>query len=610
MIVPMKKITMVVLDAERKKALKSLARLGVLHIEPQSATSEELEELKARKELLQNSYSLLPDSGKKASLKEAWDLEETLSVAAKINELALKQEQIFQEKSRLISKYEAIKPWGDFNPQDIAGLKELGIHISLYELNKKQLSQLPQTITPFILNKDKNLYRIACVSLKGECELPFKRFEIPEKSLFEIKNEIHNLELKIGHIHSDLAKLSRYKKSLHQALNIMEKHIEFEEVRCSMGAAGALAYLTGYAPVDKVKLLKQKAALKGWALLIQEPKEDDNVPTLVRNPKWVNIIKPVFDFLGVSPGYREYDISFWFLLFFSIFFAMIIGDAGYGLLFFIFTLFIKWRFNKIPAEPVFLLFVTSLCTILWGAFTGTWFGVESLARTTPFSWFVIPGISSFAPEGMDTTQTIIFICFVIGVVHLSIAHIKNFMRLMPKLKAWSELGWLFVVWGMFFVIQILVLKQSAAAAVIILLPQITYAQAALWLILAGFLLIIIFGEQAGNFFKGLAMGFAKLLLKVLDSVGSFSDIISYVRLFAVGLATVKVAEAFNNMAASVGFGLPWAFFAALILFLGHMLNIIMSAMSLIVHGVRLNVLEFSGHLNIEWSGIPYRPFKE
>ena len=133
--------------------------------------------------------------------------------------------------------------------------------------------------------------------------------------------------------------------------------------------------------------------------------------------------------------------------------------------------------------------------------------------------------------------------------------------------------------------------------------------ASLWLLGIGLILVIVFSEQEGNFIKGVINGFSKLILITLGSIGFFSDVVSYVRLFAVGLATLEVAKNFNAMAAGLGSGVFAAFGAAFVLFFGHALNIILCSMSLIVHGVRLNMLEFSGHLSMEWSGVAYKPFK-
>ncbi len=103
--------------------------------------------------------------------------------------------------------------------------------------------------------------------------------------------------------------------------------------------------------------------------------------------------------------------------------------------------------------------------------------------------------------------------------------------------------------------------------------------------------------------RRLVLGFFKAVGGSIQSVvGVFSDIVSYIRLFAVGTATVTVASTFNEMAAGA--------LAPLILVAGHSLNIALSLMSVMVHGVRLNMLEFSQHLGQQWSGVPYEPFKE
>jgi len=97
----------------------------------------------------------------------------------------------------------------------------------------------------------------------------------------------------------------------------------------------------------------------------------------------------------------------------------------------------------------------------------------------------------------------------------------------------------------------------------------------------------------------------------LDVIGSFSHVMSYVRLFAVGVASVSVAQAFNELALNVGFSSAWAgFIAACVLLAGHTLNIILGVMAVIVHGVRLNLLEFSQHVGVEWKGFRYTPFRE
>ena len=128
--------------------------------------------------------------------------------------------------------------------------------------------------------------------------------------------------------------------------------------------------------------------------------------------------------------------------------------------------------------------------------------------------------------------------------------------------------------------------------------------------IAGFALVVLFSEQSGNILKGILMGVAWSPMKLLDSVSMFSDLVSYIRLFAVGLATVAVAQSFNTMASGIDMGIPGVIISAVILFLAHAFNMAMALLSIVVHGVRLNTLEFGGKVRLEWSGSGYTPSKK
>jgi len=156
------------------------------------------------------------------------------------------------------------------------------------------------------------------------------------------------------------------------------------------------------------------------------------------------------------------------------------------------------------------------------------------------------------------------------------------------------------VLGLYYLVLSLVLSKE----------QYPMPAFATWLIALGLALIIVFSQQEGRFFHGIAMGVANLLTTFLSSISAFSDIISYIRLFAVGLATVEIAKSFNAMASGMANGVVGIILGSIVLLLGHSLNLAMGALSVVVHGVRLNMLEFSGHLGMEWTGRPYKPFKE
>ncbi len=615
MIVPMKKVSLVVLDSDRERSLEKLQDTGVLHLQVAEGQSEEITQLEEQRTSLERTLLLL-SQGKTSPVGDAPDglsggnAERALEIAGKVYALSDRERGLKEELNRLKRNRLALLDWGDFEPSEIQELEESGIHVRLFTLTEAEFASLPEEISVAVIKQDRGTRLVAVISAGDRPSISGSEMPLPADSLSKTESLIRQAEGELDEIQTEWSALTVFRNLVQRGMEEVEAQIEFEQARVGMGVDGALAFIEGFAPSDLVETLQSRARQEGWAIIIEDPGEEDPVPTLVRNPKWIRIIKPVFDFLGTIPGYREYDISFWFLLFLSLFFAMIIGDAGYGLLFLGLTVFTRIKLKKAPAEPFFLLSVFSACTMIWGAMTGTWFGARALVSESSFlSVFVIESIASFPKSGIDSAEVVKYLCFVIGAIHLSIAHIRNIVRYLPHIRAFAEVGWLSVVWGMFFGIQIIVLNRDGTGPVFNWLANISLMDAALFLVVGGLALVALFAEQRNNFFKGVGRGLAWLPLKLLDSIGAFSDVVSYVRLFAVGLATVKVAESFNQMAAGVGFGFPAGIAAALILFLGHALNIVMGCLSIIVHGVRLNMLEFSGHLGMEWTGIPYRPFR-
>jgi V/A-type H+-transporting ATPase subunit I len=604
MIVKMRKVSIVLFDRFREQSLKALRKLGLVHIESRPATSEELTRFSELKAQLERAQVLLPKEGKKDKKKKRRilsagsvteeDIDGCLEISEEVVDLIEKIRQVKEKTDRLIKEQHRLELWGDYDPEEIGELADKGVFVTLYELSTNEFKQLPDELNWVVIAQSKSFVRLAVVTLGSAAELEVEPVPLAERGRAKLQQLLDAAGKELQGLEHRLKHLAGERTRIQAVLQHLERKIEFEQVRAGMDGEELLSHLVGYIPAKRADALKRAAAENGWALLIDEPAEDDPVPTLVENPRWIRIIRPMFSLMETTPGYREFDISFLFLLFFSLFFAMLIGDAGYGIVLFVLTLVARLAMLKRPGGVFSLLFVLSGATIVWGALSGTWFGMESLSRHPVLSRFVIPQIASF---GVSNTKTVMFLCFLIGALHLSIARLINFIRNLPKLAAFSELGWLSILWGMFFVVRYIVLQEALNPA-------------GIWLVGAGMILIVFFGEQKGKFFKGVFFGLVRLPLSILDSIGSFSDIVSYVRLFAVGLATVAVAANFNAMAEEVGFGIPSGLISAFILFFGHTLNIIMGAMSVIVHGVRLNMLEFSGQLGMEWSGVPYKPFKE
>jgi V/A-type H+/Na+-transporting ATPase subunit I len=613
MIVKMKKISVVMFDSDRKQNVNQLEELGLLHVETRKNPGEEYAELKNRRSILAKALALLPadekdknagqkTDSKSVSLDTAYEYSKR--IIAKNNEL----KQTTDHKKQLLKFIEGIEIWGDFLPEDLESFKSYGVNIRLGSVPVKKLKQFGEYNEAVVLGRNKKQAFLVLLDEKPalENEDNFTPYEIPDKSLSMYRKELRDLESTLIKIQQELYSLHNHRAFLVESLAYLDRKLEFSAVYHSMAEDGELAVSTGYAPLDKTGKIEAFARKAGWALMISDPDPEDNVPTLVRNKKAIGIIKPVFSLMGTVPGYRENDISFMFLLFFSLFFAMIIGDGAYGMIILLSSLtgiIVKAIRRQPVPDTLFLLLVMGFTTVIWGTVTGTWFGSKELSMIPWLKQFVIDSIYS---HNQNSEENVKYFCFILGTVHITIAHLWNIIKGIRQrigLKIVAQFGWLSLVIGLFWLVLNLVLDAEKFKLPVYAMPMI----------IGGIGAVILFGNQEGNFFKGIAKGFSGLITTVLDGIGSFSDIISYIRLFAVGLASVEIAKSFNAMAQAAGASFPDGtiyriIIPALILFAGHTLNLGMGALSVIVHGVRLNMLEFSGHLGMEWTGFEYKPF--
>ncbi len=597
MIVKMKKVYLVVLDSMREKALTKLRELGVAHIEREYKSNETVNSLAEKRSLFDRSILALPQLKKPADNAEYTNLDEAEKLAERISGIQERVRAIEDEKERARKDILSLAPWGDFNPSDVKELEGEGIVVKLFELTKEQFANLPADLKYITINRIKNKTFIAAVSLPDESlpEVAAEEFFLPQGGIETLKIEIEKKDTEKVELEKELEKLAEKKILLTEGLKELDTILEFESINADMNVEERFAYISGFVPADRVEKLTSAAAEMHWALLIRDPEESEDPPTLVRNPKWVSLIQPLFKFLDTTPGYRELDISMFFLTFFTVFVAMIVGDAGYGIIFLGMTLLMRIKMKKAPSQVFFLLAVLSGATIVWGVVTGTWFGAKTLAELPVLKAMIIPEIASFGYG--DTTAMIKQLSFLIGMAHLTLGILISFIRKMPSLAAIAEIGWLLILYAMYFVARFFVLGVELNPV-------------ALPLFLAGFGVVLVFSEQSGkNILKGIFLGLAWSPMKFLNSVNMFADLVSYIRLFAVGLATVAVAQSFNQMAS--GFeGIVGMILAAIVLFLAHTFNMAMSLLSVIVHGVRLNMLEFGGKVGMEWSGHAYNPFKK
>ncbi|HKM05847.1 MAG TPA: ATPase [Sphaerochaeta sp.] len=607
MIIPMKKVSVIVQAHNKASMLKTLRKEGVMHIFTESVRTEKSEVLKKQyDELVKVRASILEKMDTKNLPKQKSVSEEVfVELHERYLELLYTKVELEEEVTKDSASIEQLLPWGDFDPEEIAKLERDGVSLAFYSISKKDLKELDPSIPYIELAPLGSLQAIAVVDSELESNVGATRFSIPEMGLGELKERNAYDKQRLIEIDASLKEALIYLDAYQYRIDRTEQEMRFDQVAASADGGDDLSWITGYLPAPEEKAFSTFASSQGWAYLIVDPSEEDEPPTQIKYAKGIGIIKPVFDILGTVPGYRENDISLWFLLFFSLFFAMIIGDAGYGLIFLLGAVGMHIKTKK-ANTLVLLIYVLSIATIVWGSLTGTWFGSKMILESVPFlQKLVIPSISNY-PElfGLDavTAQNqVMKFCFIIGAVQISLACVLNIVRKVPMkdMSLFADVGWMIDVLALYFIVLQLVVGESI---------NFPLAGGAVGL---GFMLVVVFGSQGPGipFAKGLVSGLGGFFTTFLNTISCFSNIMSYIRLFAVGMASVAIAQSFNSMAGGMLSGFA-AIAGVLVLVIGHSLNLVMGLLSVVVHGVRLNLLEFSGQLGMEWTGISYEPFSQ
>ena len=643
MIVPMKKVSFVVTNDSKKDALKKLRTLGVVHLEQIYGSSEKLSQLKETYNQLEEVLMLLSEIkyDKKSIEQKKLSSSNVVEKVTQIIELNETKKNYVEELSTASRELERLAAWGGFNPDDFSYLANKGIKLLPFECSTDSYKKIPEDVNYVYVNSDKTQVRFLVISEDGSKpeSLTSEYLQVlnPEMSTAELSESCVKYRKEISSIEKEIQKNVCYIQSIKDTMKVFAKDIEFENAYSGMatdaeeGTEATLAWLTGYVPAEELSIVQKAAKENHWACLADDPSEEDEVPTKLQNNKFVSLIYPVSDFLGTVPGYREYDISSWFLLFFCVFFGMIFGDGGYGLLLVgtalgMFLSNIVKR-KSVPA-PLYLLLLLGLSTTMWGALTCNWFGLkpellpESL-KPIFFSldWNYISNASSL-PTNLVTENLQIF-CFSLALIHLSIAHLMAIAKNIKSPKFLGDLGSLLLLWGIFYLVLNMVVNGvrfpfdlDIADVPLALGSNVEFAKTGISistvmfpLIGIGFVLNFVFANYNGSVIESVKESCVNIISVLLGVVNVFSDIVSYIRLWAVGLAGAAIAQTVNEMAGPTLGG--FLIFAGIILLVfGHGLNMVLNVLSVIVHGVRLNTLEFSSHLGMSWSGFSYKPFAD
>ncbi len=589
MITQMKKYTFLVFHREYEAFLEQLREVGVVHVTEKAAGMAEdahLQELLAKAD---NARKLIAQGAPDQLLQEKAALESRIAVTQKeVNKMAI---------------------WGDFSAERIAQLKEAGYTLRYFTCPKKLFQEEWGIV---VAEQGAMVYFVQVTSsgdeamrLLGDEASVCQEQYLNEKSAADLQKDVEGLN---GLLVAQNARIELWAKenipALENELNELQQQIDWKRVTLNTAseADGSLKVLEGFCPIDQVAALDAMLQKQEVYYQAEDPTAEDNTPIKLRNNKFTQLFESLTGMYG-WPNYGEFDPTPILAPFFLLFFAMCMGDCGYGILLIIIGLLIaKKKLNIAMFEGLGpIITVLGVGTTVVGFFLGTFMGIDLYnAEWVPQALknVMIKG----NVMGYDI-QMVLAIC--IGVFHICLAMVvkaicytKQF-GFKENIATW---GWLLLVVGGLIV----------AILGLTILPENVFKWALIAVGAVSALAIYIFNTPGRNPLINIGAG---LWDTYNMATGILGDVLSYIRLYALGLAGGMLGAAFNNLGLMVmggtteGATWQWLPFV-LILVLGHVLNLAMSALGAFVHPLRLSFVEYFKNAGYEGKGTLYQPFKK
>lgn len=585
MITQMKKYTFLVFHRDYEPFLTQLRDLGVVHITQKAAGLIE------------------DDADLQAALQHEDELRRLLKQGAP-DELIAERNNIEQRIADAQESARKAAIWGEFDAARISSLKEAGYNLRFFECSNKAF----QEEWGIKVNELGGKTYFVVISTSRDLEtsnIEDNASEIPqpEKSEKAWLQEIEHLKGLLAAANERIEAWQKANlKDVEKQLTEARQHINWQRVTLSTDrlAEGALCLFEGFCPIDKEAELN--AILDAAQVYYEEtdPTKEDATPIKLRNNKFTKLFECLTGMYG-WPNYNEFDPTPILGPFFLLFFAICMGDCGYGFL----LMLLGWLLakGKLKIEmfdglgPI--IFVLGVGTAVIGFFLGTFFGIDLYnAGWVPDA---LKGVMIKGKVMGYDIQMVMAIC--IGIFHICLAMTIKAISYTKRdgFKATiSTWGWLLLIVG---TIATLILGMTFS------LP----AEVTKWTLIAigavSALGIFIFNTPGRNPLINIGAG---LWDTYNMATGILGDTLSYIRLYALGLAGGMLGGAFNNLASMVlGDNPTWQWLPfLLIIVVGHLLNLAMSALGAFVHPLRLSFVEYFKNSGYEGSGKLYEPFKK
>lgn len=602
MISPMTKYSFVLLCGQTEEFLSKIQELGVIDITRSlKPIDEKSEKLLADADEVKKALSVLksckgePDKSSVSgcSAKDVLDTDE------RIAEL---RGELTSAKKELVAR----KPWGEFSSEDLQKLEAKGLQIRFYSCPKKKFDASWGDIQPLqVISETESTVFFVTVAPAGEqYSFPIEPVAAPAGSVNEAEKTLADLQARLDGENRKLANLKSCIGNLEKtyADRLGELDLYFAEAATEKAVDNYVTVLTGFAPVEDDDRLKKAFDELGVYYTAEAATKEDNPPIKLHNNWFARNFEVLTGMYGM-PVYDEFDPTPVLGPFFMLFFAMCMGDAGYGIVLMLIALYMKQKMQDSGLGKMYRLigFLGGM-TFFVGLFLGTFFGMSILSASWAPSWLKALCIDGWFPDGKIAGFPVQMVLAVaIGVLHICLAMIiktVNFTKRFGFSKTISTWGWTTLIVGGIVVISLGMMEVLSAEVfkwVIIALAAVSG------------LAIFVFNTPGRNPLVNIGSGLWDTYNMVTGLLG---DVLSYIRLYALGLAGGMLGNAFNIMGTMI-LDIPvpvvnWVFCIVILIF-GHVLNLAMSCLGAFVHPLRLTFVEYFKNSGYEGTGAKYNP---
>lgn len=606
MISKMKKLTMLIYHKEYQEILQTLRAAGVVHIEEGSADISEVPQIQTLQRecasylrLVHSLEKLAPESTEAAASSEG--AQETL---ARVEELNATLERLKQALQAAEKDASAMNVWGDFDTTLIDKLAAEGYALNFFQTSVKSFDpEWSEQYNAVIIKQAGSRVYFVTVTDGLVPEIDAEHIILPKSRLADITAEVERLNVEIKLVGEQLASLAGNKLPVLRAkLKELNAQLDFSRVEYSgeKVTGDKLLLLQGWVPEEDSEALVKTLDAEPVFYELRNPTPDDNVPVRFKNNAFFRLFEPICE-LYMLPKYNEIDLTPFFAPFYMIFFGLCLGDMGYGLVISIAALAIiltgKMKSMRGYAN---LALTLGISTIVCGSLTGTFFGFNIYEWNIPLLdwWRDNVSFAYMNPETgklNDPNDMLFNLSLILGGIQICYAmglKIANQIIQLGFKYAVATIGWLIII--------LTTVAMMFIPAIPMMLIYVLYAIGA-----AGALL---YNSPGKNIFLNIGLG---LWDAYNMATGLLGDMLSYIRLFALGLSGGVLATVFNNIAIQMSPDVPilGSVVMVVIFLFGHSLNIFMNTLGAFVHPIRLTFVEFFKNAGYEGGGAAYKPFK-